>query len=74
MSGTNSILGLSEPKKEILDIYILMSIQNFMCNSAEHEISFITSGPGHVLLFKQREEWMHLRKPRPLRLLCSLRT
>ena len=41
MSGKNSILGLSEPikKAEFLDICILMS-------SAEHEKSFITSGPG----------------------------
>ena len=30
MSGKNSILGLSKPKKaEFLDIFILMSIQNF---------------------------------------------
>ena len=47
MSGKNSILGLSEPKKaKFLDICILMSIQNFMLNSVEHEKSFITSGPG----------------------------
>ena len=47
MSGKNSILGLSEPKKaEFLDICILMSIQNVMLNSVEHEKSFITSGPG----------------------------
>ena len=33
MSGKNSILGLSEPKKaEFLDIFILMSIYNFMLN------------------------------------------
>ena len=32
-SGENSILGLSEPKNaEFLDIFILMSIQNFMLN------------------------------------------
>ena len=38
MSGKNSILGLSEPKKaEFLNIYILMSIKNFMLNLAEHE-------------------------------------
>ena len=31
MSGKNSILGLSEPKTaECLDIFILMSISNFM--------------------------------------------
>ena len=38
--GGNSILGLSEPKKaEFLDIFILMSISNFM------KKCFITSGP-----------------------------
>ena len=30
---------------EFLDIFILMSIKNFMLNSLEHEKSFITSGP-----------------------------
>ena len=30
---------------EFLDIFILMSILNFMLNSVEHEKSFITSGP-----------------------------
>ena len=33
MSRTDSILGLSEPKiAEFLDIFILMSIRNFMLN------------------------------------------
>ena len=33
MSGKNSMLGLSEPKKaELLDISTLMSIYNFMLN------------------------------------------
>ena len=46
MSGKNSIQDLSEPKKaELLDIFILMSMQNFMLNSVEHEKSFTTSGP-----------------------------
>ena len=46
MSGKNSILDLSEPKKaEFPDIFILMGILNFMLNSVEHEKSFITSGP-----------------------------
>ena len=39
MSGENSILGLSGPKKaDFLDIFILMSILNFMLNWVEHEI------------------------------------
>ena len=48
ISGKNSILGLSEPKKkaEFLDIFIPMNIQNFMLNWVEHDKSFITSGPG----------------------------
>ena len=46
LSGKNSILGLSKPKKaEFLDIFILISIKNFMLNSVEHEKSFITLGP-----------------------------
>ena len=46
MSGKNSILGLSEPKKDkYLDICTLMSIYNFMLSRVEHEKSFITSGP-----------------------------
>ena len=50
MSEKNSILGLSEPKKaEVIYIFILMSIYNFMLNSVEHEKSFITSGAGNSL-------------------------
>ena len=46
MSGKNSNLGLSEPKKaEFLDIFIFRSIYNFMLNSVEHDKKFITSGP-----------------------------
>ena len=42
MSGKNSILGLSEPKKaEFLDIFILMSISELCMKK-----NFITSGPG----------------------------
>ena len=38
MSMKNSILSLSEPKKaEFLDIFIIMSIYNFMLNWVEHE-------------------------------------
>ena len=49
MSGTNCILGLSDAKTaEFLDIFILMSIYNFML---EHAKSFIASGPG---ITKQR--------------------
>ena len=59
MSGKNSILDLFEPKKaEFPDIFILMSIFNFMLNSVEHVKSFITSGP--VALSLESEETARL--------------
>ena len=46
MSELNSILGLSEPEKaELLDMFILMGIQNFILSRAEHGKSFIISRP-----------------------------
>ena len=46
MSGKNSILDLSEPKKaEFLDIFLFRCIYNFMLNWVEHENKIITSGP-----------------------------
>ena len=45
MSGKNSIIGLTEPKKaEFLDIFILMSILNFMLNRVEYEKKFYNLG------------------------------
>ena len=37
---------MSFKKAELLDIFILASILNYMLNSVEHGKSFITSGPG----------------------------
>ena len=48
MSGKNSILGLSEPKKaEFLHVFTLMSIWNFILDWVEHKKSFITSRLDH---------------------------
>ena len=44
MSRKNSILGLSEPENEFLDIFTLMSC-------VEHENCFIASGPGIRCLY-----------------------
>ena len=48
MSGKNSILGLSEPKKKrnFLIFFSTYEHLNYMPNSVEHENSFITSGSG----------------------------
>ena len=47
MGRKNNILGyLSLKNAEILDIFILMSIWNFMLSWVEYEKFFITSGPG----------------------------
>ena len=47
VSWKNSILGLSDPKKgRFLDIFLIMSIYNFML---KHEKKLITSGPGSVV-------------------------
>ena len=57
MSGKNSILGLSKPKKaEFLDILILMSISNFIeliqiLNWVEYEKIFITLGRDEYLRY-----------------------
>ena len=42
---------LSLKRAKFLDIFILMSIQNFRLNSVEHEKSFIASGPGPKIFF-----------------------
>ena len=45
VSRENSILNVSEPEKaEFVDIFIHMSIQNFMLSSDEHEIFFYNLG------------------------------
>ena len=49
MSKKKSVLGLSESKEaEFHDIFILLSIYNFMLSGVSHEKSFTTSGPGLI--------------------------
>ena len=49
MSGKNSILGLSEPKKaEFLGIFLYLWAFKIPCSTVEHGKSFITSGPRTV--------------------------
>ena len=47
MNRKNNILGLHDPENaEFLDLFILMSIQNFILSLVDHEKSFITSRLG----------------------------
>ena len=49
MSGQNSILDLSEPKKaEFLDIFFTCEHLKFHAQLCETEKSFITSGPRRI--------------------------
>ena len=50
MSRKNSILDLSEPKKQnfLISLY-LQAFKNFMLNWIEHKKGFITLGPGLVV-------------------------
>ena len=49
MSRINNILGLPGPEiAEFLDIFILISIYNFMLSRVEHGKSFITLGPDMI--------------------------